>query len=771
MSNIQQINEQKNDINRILGENGSAMFETTGNAILDVHSSSTRIDESKTKITLPVSIYESTIEELTRFKEKIKACFNKQDNEGMKMAIAEGFYLRDVKEKGERTLFDIFFICLWNEDVNLAKRLIKFIVGTEDTEYFGSWKDLHQILVLAKKDKDLTISQYRDMYNTFIRFEGIQLAKDWSKFIEWQEDENKNIRANSLSLCAKWLVSAGKSFDEKLTFDGKSYIGNFCRINADLIIDMNNRAKNLNNGDEEWKNSWKVITTNNYIGLQRVLRKVKSNLNTFLLTPEQMMCKNKWSEIKSSSISARNMTKHRRAFNNEKPEKQRKTSSFNTFMFPYGDRFVIETASNELKKAIDDIYKSVLTPDFDNNVKIFKHNFNKEISSSSDLEKAIDRILCRFNITASLVGSKKSIHGARSDLNDLVKMAMCTNEEGEFDPAKINEWVGIHQERALLHQQVQDKIKEISEAIDKIQAEFKKKPTDPNQIRINLKNVIGMYDVSGSMTIGCKSVRPIDVCIGMAYCISQLTRDHNIEHNPIGITFSDNPNIFEIPSNIDFVSACHLIRGQNWGGSTNFEAAFQLILNKAVAEHWKQEDMPEALMVFSDMQFDRASVYSDSFETMYEIMKHEFEAKGYNIPLIVFWNLNGRYEGQNVNKDCKGVITISGYDPAIFKTIIECGTLVTKDVTGNMIKLTPIEVMIKSLTRKRFQPILNEIDNYYVLKNNQFVTTTTTITTTTTTTMTTTMTMTTTITTTTTNTITEEKPVIVMTSEKNTNIL
>ena len=39
--------------------------------------------------------------------------------------------------------------------------------------------------------------------------------------------------------------------------------------------------------------------------------------------------------------------------------------------------------------------------------------------------------------------------------------------------------------------------------------------------------------------------------------------------------------------------------------NTNVEAAFQLILDTAVKHHLSQEELPQTLLILSDMEFDR----------------------------------------------------------------------------------------------------------------------------------------------------------------------
>jgi hypothetical protein len=734
--------------NKIFGENGTAQFVTSGNKLLDIYGKSTRLTVNK-----------ENNEHLIEFIKKLDNILTTETNEitldNVKYFVANGFYMRDVKEKGERTLFYLFVISLWSYDSELCKKLFKFIVGNQDSEtYFGSWKDLTQILLICKKlgYDNTKPKQYSEMYNFILEFICDQLEIDFTNLVDYKANQsnqtNQSNQSNQsnhsdqsnqielahvkptkpkISLCAKWLVSSDKNLDLALKFNNKDFVANFCAVNTNKLIQMNKMGRSLKL-NEEWNNRWKKVKPSDFIGLQRALRKIKSSLNEYLETVEVFECSNKWSEIKFSSVPAKHMTKRRRAFNNEKSAKDRPKSYYDTSIFQFGDKF--DKPFNELvpdEEIRNDILKlslSISNKDFQNLKEEFVEKYVIQLQSNANLRKVIDRILCRINLSASLVKANRTIHGARSDINDLVKTALNFDNSAKtpFDPNKIAEWAPSNPERALLHRQMDDKIKEISDAIDlamKVQADAEQQgesdiASSAKKIYINLKKTVGLYDVSGSMESAYGShVRPIDVCIGLAYCISKLTANSVENRVPFGITFHETPSIFTLPQSMDFVSACFNIKGQAWGGSTNFEAAFKLILDRAVKENWLQDDMPDVLMVISDMQFNSAGCRNIRSETMFETVKREFEKNGYQLPLLVFWNVNGAYAGQNVTSNIDGVISLSGYDPALMKTIAECGSLVTKDATGKMKAINPMEVMINSLTRPKYQQLLETVETHY----------------------------------------------------------
>ena len=136
-----------------------------------------------------------------------------------------------------------------------------------------------------------------------------------------------------------------------------------------------------------------------------------------------------------------------------------------------------------------------------------------------------------------------------------------------------------------------------------------------------------------------------------------------------------------------------------WWYNTNLEAVFDLILDTAKRENLKQEDMPEYLIILSDMEFDRATLRYDEKWYLYnsvpnyKSIKQKYYAAWYSKPNIVFWNLNWRIGNVPVSFDEHATALISGFSPAIMKSIL--GT----DI------LTPEWVMLFTLNSQRYNVI------------------------------------------------------------------
>lgn len=75
--------------------------------------------------------------------------------------------------------------------------------------------------------------------------------------------------------------------------------------------------------------------------------------------------------------------------------------------------------------------------------------------------------------------------------------------------------------------------------------------------------------------------------------------------------------------------------------------------------------MPDTLIILSDMKFNRCGT-----KTNHGAMKQKYKEAGYEVPKIVYWNVNGRKENNPVKYDAEGVCMISGFSPAILSTVL-----------------------------------------------------------------------------------------------------
>ena len=194
-------------------------------------------------------------------------------------------------------------------------------------------------------------------------------------------------------------------------------------------------------------------------------------------------------------------------------------------------------------------------------------------------------------------------------------------------------------------------------------------------------NALVIADTSGSM-MG----RPMDTAVSLAIYFAQ--RNHGAFKN-LWMNFSSNPSYQQIKGKT-LKQILNNINYNNWSGSTNCKAAFEMILDTAIQYHIPQEDMPKALIIISDMEFDYCGGRNWTF---YDQMKSEFARNGYEIPSIIFWNCESRHDVFHTDKNRKGTILVSGQSASVFKQLM------------GSVNYTAMEFMMKTINAKRYDPI------------------------------------------------------------------
>ena len=191
-------------------------------------------------------------------------------------------------------------------------------------------------------------------------------------------------------------------------------------------------------------------------------------------------------------------------------------------------------------------------------------------------------------------------------------------------------------------------------------------------------NGMCIVDTSGSM---CDSTAdaPINVAISLGMYCAEKAQGPFANHF---LTFSSNPTFVEVEG-VDFCDKVQRMSRADWGGSTNIEAAFDLMLRTAKANHCSQDEIPQNLIIISDMEFNQCACcgpVSDSrwgwgsninnTATLMETMEKRWNAAGYQMPCLTFWNVQARQN--NIAMSVKdGVQYVSGMSPSIFKQVME----------------------------------------------------------------------------------------------------
>ncbi len=193
-------------------------------------------------------------------------------------------------------------------------------------------------------------------------------------------------------------------------------------------------------------------------------------------------------------------------------------------------------------------------------------------------------------------------------------------------------------------------------------------------------NGVAVVDTSGSMTGWGNEVAPIDVAISLGmYCGEKCNR--NSPWHGHYITFSRDARLVPIEG-VDFVNKVQRIVAANLCDNTNIRSVFDLLLKLAIQNGVKSEDMPENIVVISDMEFDSCASFRDTsswsrwgvdqgdgYQSEMEAIAKIWEDAGYHMPKLVFWNVCARQDNIPM-RDNGRVSFVSGYSPVLFEQIL-----------------------------------------------------------------------------------------------------
>ena len=172
----------------------------------------------------------------------------------------------------------------------------------------------------------------------------------------------------------------------------------------------------------------------------------------------------------------------------------------------------------------------------------------------------------------------------------------------------------------------------------------------------------------GQQLSGNSSVTALSVADSIALYCAQHNKNESFKNR--FITFSNRPQMVDL-------SMCETLRDKlrrlhrfDDYSNTDIEATFDLILDTAVKNHLRQEELPSACLIISDMQFDQATKHEDN-TTVIESCRQKFEALGYTMPRLIFWNVSVyAHNTIPVQMHPSGVVLVSGFSKSIVDMVV-----------------------------------------------------------------------------------------------------
>jgi hypothetical protein len=193
----------------------------------------------------------------------------------------------------------------------------------------------------------------------------------------------------------------------------------------------------------------------------------------------------------------------------------------------------------------------------------------------------------------------------------------------------------------------------------------------PDYLNGNPCKMMCVVDTSGSMA-GTTADAPLNVAISLGmYCAERIGGPF---HNHY-ISFASQPQLIKI-SGVDFVDKVQRIYRTNLCDNTDLPAVFALLKRIALDPKTNKDDIPETIVVISDMEIDSGTGSwrsgnrwtKSGAATEMEKIRVEWAAEGLKLPKLVYWNVNAR---NNTILDSGSDVTfVSGCSPTIFEQVL-----------------------------------------------------------------------------------------------------
>ena len=181
-------------------------------------------------------------------------------------------------------------------------------------------------------------------------------------------------------------------------------------------------------------------------------------------------------------------------------------------------------------------------------------------------------------------------------------------------------------------------------------------------------NTIVVADGSGSMMCGVGGTNVTALSVANALAIYFAERSSG-QFKDNYITFSSRPKLVDFRNCSSLREKIELALRHNEVANTNIEAVFDLVLSTALKKKMQQSELPQNILIVSDMEFNIA-VTGRPDKRLFAVIADRYAQNGYKLPRLVFWNVNSRTGTIPMIENDLGVALVSGFSVNIAKMVL-----------------------------------------------------------------------------------------------------
>ena len=313
----------------------------------------------------------------------------------------------------------------------------------------------------------------------------------------------------------------------------------------------------------------------------------------------------------------------------------------------------------------------------------------------------------------------------------LVETQMTENKWNEIDYSKVPSKANLKYSKAFIRHDLDRRIQHLRQALNgkkKINANavfpyeiykmmresLESKANEDTEERIlsaeaawsalpleGISPALCVLDTSGSMT--CEivgSAEREDAAASLALLMSSRLQGPFKDKL---VLFSKSPKYIDLTKCQTLQQKVSALNALEVNENTDIWKVFHLLLETAKESNLGQDQIPERVIIFSDMEFDEHFSYTffgideekitSMKKSLFSRIKQEWDEAGLKIPKLVFWNIGNASGAIPMRKSPEGVILMSGFSQILASTALSGAD-------------TPKDALMEKLNSERYEDIV-----------------------------------------------------------------